>query len=113
MKQPLFTRTLTRTAVACTVCRPGIGTHQGAVARLHRQGYIVLEIHIGDRKREYDIVSGTTHRDEKGIAITELISDKGFRFYVQSPAGDVWAQIHDMPQAIASVEVESIQQAIA
>lgn len=112
-RHPLIGASLNRTAVACVVDRPGIGTFRGVLARQHHTGYIVLEIHIGDRKREYDIDSGKTLYSESGVAITELISDKGCRFYVQSAAGDVWAAIHEMPRAVMSSEVEAIHQAIA
>lgn len=109
----LITKSLTSTRIACTVERPGIGTHQGVLCRHHRMGYVTLEIHIGNRKREYDIVSGETHMSDSGIYITKLVSDKGYTFYAQSAAGDVWRAVHDMPKAVASPEVESIQQAIA
>lgn len=108
----LITKSLTSTAVTCLVYSPGIGYDtEATLRRQHHTGYIVLRLPW----REFDIDSGVTRFSKKGVAITELVSSKGLRFYVQSAAGDVWAAIHGMPPMVASPEVESvsIQQAIA
>lgn len=107
----LITKSLTSTTVACTVFVRGIGYCDGSLRRQHHTGYIVLRLPW----REFDIDSGETRYSDSGVAITELVSDKGLRFYVQSAAGDVLAAIHGMPPMVASPEVESvsIQQAIA
>jgi hypothetical protein len=108
----LITKSLTSTAVACTVFVRGIGYCDATLRRQHHTGYIVLALPW----REFDIDSGETRYSESGVAVTELVSDKGIRFYAQSAAGDVWQAIHGMPPMIASPEVESISihhQAIA
>jgi hypothetical protein len=108
----LITKSLTSTTVACLAFVPGIGyCVDASLRRQHHTGYIVLAL----AWREYDIESGVTRFSESGVAITELVSTQGRRFYVQSAAGDVWQIIHDMPPMAASPEVESIsiQQAIA
>lgn len=108
----LITKSLTSTTVACLVYSPGIGYDtEATLRRQHHTGYIVLRLPW----REFDIDSGVTRYSESGVAITELVSDKGLRFYVQSAAGDIWRAVHDLPPMVASPEVESIsiQQAIA
>lgn len=104
MKHILVTKSLTSTKVACTVFVRGIGYVDGVLIRQHRTGYITLQLPW----REFDIVSGTTRRSDSGVAITELVSDKSIRFYAQSAAGDVWAQVNGMPQAASSPEVETV-----
>jgi hypothetical protein len=104
--QILITRTLTHTRVACTVFVRGIGYVDGALICEHRQGHITLKLPW----REFDIDSGETRMSQSGVYVTELISDKGLRFYVQSAAGDVWAAVQGMPRAIVRPEVEAIQQ---
>lgn len=107
----LITRTLHSTAVACLMFVPGIGYCDATLRRQHHSTYIVLKLPW----REFDIDFGETRCSKSGVAITELVSSQGRRFYAQSAAGDVLAIIHDLPPMVASPEVESIsiQQAIA
>lgn len=102
--QTLFAKSLNRTAISCTCFVRGIGYYVDVpLSRQHHTGYIVLRLPW----KEFDIISGETRWSASGVAITELVSDKGLRFYVQSPAGDVWAALHDLPQV--SPEIEAVQ----
>jgi hypothetical protein len=105
MNKSLVTRSLQRTAVACTCFVPHIGHVEATLVRHHATGNVELELPW----RTHLITSGETRFSDSGIAITELIRDNGTRYYVQSAAGDVWAAIHGVPQAVASREVEITQ----
>lgn len=109
--QILITKSLSRTAIACRACLFG-SYFNATLSRQHRFGYVLLTLHHernGETvNQEFDIDAGETRCSESGVPITELVSSEGLRFYVQSPAGDVWAAVNDMPQSI-SPEVEAVQ----
>jgi hypothetical protein len=111
MTQILITKSLTRTAIACRVCLFG-SYFNATLSRQHRSGYVLLTLHHernGETvNQEFDIDAGKTLTSESGVPVTELVSTDGLRFYAQSPAGDVWAAVNDMPQVV-SPEVEAVQ----
>lgn len=100
MKKALFSRSLTRSAVACRCFVRNIGYCDATLVRHHATGNVTLELPW----RTHYIAFGETRWSEKGVAITELISEAGRHYYVQSRAGDVWAMIHNLPQVSPELE---------
>lgn len=96
----LYSRSLTRSAVACRVYLPHLNAYEDAtLVRVHASENVLLELPW----RIPYITSGHTVV-KNGVYVTELVSEKGMRYYVQSRAGDAWAMIHDLPQVSPEVE---------